>query len=683
MSGAGLPDVVSVAGAAFYVDTGNIRPLRETEQEPGRFPPPHSPSARWPAASGSPPPPCGPGTAATASALPSPGGLTPPLLGGGRRPAGGDAPATPWTVSRLPRRPGSPSSPTPTPPAGPGSARHGQPAADPSPQTPPPEPDTPSVPVATGSWPPRPGSGRAPVPPATAAASWPSPREVRQPGGWPVPRWPWTTRNSPGSSGGDPRRGSGPHLGPTDSRAGVAGAPMAGHPVRTSRSNTSSLRDRLCVLRGLVPVRRTGPGTPPAPSCWAAPTANGTPCPSTPSPRVGRGTGRVRILGRGSPSAGLLGAVRRTGPVAVFLYPDSPVVETEVLSQLPRQRPAPGVLVGGRVLGSRPAASATPAGQFAARGRRPDHRPRMTPGRDGPARPRPRPAAVASAPDRPGRDGPCPAVSTGPSLPPPSRPGHAGAPPPRLPAVTRVTRPPSRPGHAGAPPAAGAEDIPDPAPRDRANRPRKLAPRPGVGDGTGPNGAKPPGPVRPAQVLPASCRHHQVADEFRVGGTQPITGGTDLERKEVHGGDELVCDDSRCPRDLPAHSRVCLGSPVFVERAPRGISGQVAGRTTVPGTDGLRIPGICGECPAEALLARHPEASSSCHCCRNAEGVARAIAAGALRLPCEGRDEEEMASTVVHALTERVCVVDSGPPRGGGGGVRGPAHLTVDADAHR
>ena len=54
-----------------------------------------------------------------------------------------------------------------------------------------------------------------------------------------------------------------------------------------------------------------------------------------------------RMLGGGMPADCLIGAVRRTGPAVVFLYARVPVDDLGVLEQLPRQRPAPRVVLGG------------------------------------------------------------------------------------------------------------------------------------------------------------------------------------------------------------------------------------------------------------------------------------------------------------------------------------------------
>jgi DNA-binding transcriptional MerR regulator/methanogenic corrinoid protein MtbC1 len=55
----------------------------------------------------------------------------------------------------------------------------------------------------------------------------------------------------------------------------------------------------------------------------------------------------VRVLGVGMPPSALVAAVRRSGPAAVFLYARLPVTDAEVLELIPRQRPAPRLVVGG------------------------------------------------------------------------------------------------------------------------------------------------------------------------------------------------------------------------------------------------------------------------------------------------------------------------------------------------
>jgi DNA-binding transcriptional MerR regulator/methanogenic corrinoid protein MtbC1 len=54
-----------------------------------------------------------------------------------------------------------------------------------------------------------------------------------------------------------------------------------------------------------------------------------------------------RLLGVGMPADALVAAVRRSGPSAVFLYARLATSDTEVLETIPRQRPAPRLLVGG------------------------------------------------------------------------------------------------------------------------------------------------------------------------------------------------------------------------------------------------------------------------------------------------------------------------------------------------
>jgi MerR family transcriptional regulator, light-induced transcriptional regulator len=61
----------------------------------------------------------------------------------------------------------------------------------------------------------------------------------------------------------------------------------------------------------------------------------------------------VRVLGVGMPSSALVAAVRRSGPAAVFVYARLAVTDVEVLDLLPRQRPAPRLVVGGPGWGER------------------------------------------------------------------------------------------------------------------------------------------------------------------------------------------------------------------------------------------------------------------------------------------------------------------------------------------
>jgi hypothetical protein len=54
-----------------------------------------------------------------------------------------------------------------------------------------------------------------------------------------------------------------------------------------------------------------------------------------------------RMLGVGLPTGALAAAIRCTGPAVVFVYARLPVADDSSLRGLPRQRPAPRVLVGG------------------------------------------------------------------------------------------------------------------------------------------------------------------------------------------------------------------------------------------------------------------------------------------------------------------------------------------------
>jgi hypothetical protein len=61
----------------------------------------------------------------------------------------------------------------------------------------------------------------------------------------------------------------------------------------------------------------------------------------------------VRLLGVGMPASALVAAVRRTGPALVFMYARMAVLDVQVLDLLPRQRPAPRLVVGGPGWGNR------------------------------------------------------------------------------------------------------------------------------------------------------------------------------------------------------------------------------------------------------------------------------------------------------------------------------------------
>ena len=54
-----------------------------------------------------------------------------------------------------------------------------------------------------------------------------------------------------------------------------------------------------------------------------------------------------RTLGVGLPAASLVAAIRRTGPAVIFVYARLRVSDPSSLGDLPRQRPAPRLLVGG------------------------------------------------------------------------------------------------------------------------------------------------------------------------------------------------------------------------------------------------------------------------------------------------------------------------------------------------
>jgi DNA-binding NarL/FixJ family response regulator len=87
----------------------------------------------------------------------------------------------------------------------------------------------------------------------------------------------------------------------------------------------------------------------------------------------------------------------------------------------------------------------------------------------------------------------------------------------------------------------------------------------------------------------------------------------------------------------------------------------------------VRMPGIGGVEAARRLLARHPEAIViMVTVAEDAEGVARAIAGGARGYLVKDATREEMAATVVHALTDAVWRRPVPAPRGVEGAVSAP-----------
>jgi DNA-binding NarL/FixJ family response regulator len=117
----------------------------------------------------------------------------------------------------------------------------------------------------------------------------------------------------------------------------------------------------------------------------------------------------------------------------------------------------------------------------------------------------------------------------------------------------------------------------------------------------------------------------------------------------------LVCDDSALVRET-LH-RV-LGAIAGVTRVVDAVSGEDAlarwpvERPSLVLMD-VRMPGLGGVEATRRLLARHPEAVVvMVTVAEDADGVARAIASGARGYLVKEATREEMAATVVHALSD-------------------------------
>ena len=79
----------------------------------------------------------------------------------------------------------------------------------------------------------------------------------------------------------------------------------------------------------------------------------------------------------------------------------------------------------------------------------------------------------------------------------------------------------------------------------------------------------------------------------------------------------------------------------------------------------VRMPGIGGVEATRRLLSRHPDAVVvMTTVAEDAEGVARAVAGGARGYVVKDATREEMAATVVHALSRRPLASHPPPPPG-------------------
>jgi len=119
----------------------------------------------------------------------------------------------------------------------------------------------------------------------------------------------------------------------------------------------------------------------------------------------------------------------------------------------------------------------------------------------------------------------------------------------------------------------------------------------------------------------------------------------------------LVCDDSVLVRE--SLHRTLAGIP-GITRVVDASSGEEAlarwpvERPSLVMMD-VRMPGIGGVEATRRLLARHPDALVlMVTVAEDAEGVARAVSSGARGYVVKDATREEMAATVVHALSDAV-----------------------------
>jgi DNA-binding NarL/FixJ family response regulator len=128
----------------------------------------------------------------------------------------------------------------------------------------------------------------------------------------------------------------------------------------------------------------------------------------------------------------------------------------------------------------------------------------------------------------------------------------------------------------------------------------------------------------------------------------------------------LVCDDSALVRE---NLHRVLASVPGITRIVDASSGEEAlarwpvERPSLVLMD-VRMPGIGGVEATRRLIARHPEAIViMVTVAEDAEGVARAVASGARGYLVKDATREEMAATVVHALSDAAWRRSAPAPR--------------------
>ena len=128
----------------------------------------------------------------------------------------------------------------------------------------------------------------------------------------------------------------------------------------------------------------------------------------------------------------------------------------------------------------------------------------------------------------------------------------------------------------------------------------------------------------------------------------------------------MICDDSPLVRETLRRSVATIPGVTRVLDAASGeevIARWPIERPSLVLMD-VRMPGLGGAEATRRLLALHPAASVlMLTVAEDAEGVARAIGAGARGYVVKDASREEMAATVVQAITDAVWRRQAGPAR--------------------
>ena len=138
----------------------------------------------------------------------------------------------------------------------------------------------------------------------------------------------------------------------------------------------------------------------------------------------------------------------------------------------------------------------------------------------------------------------------------------------------------------------------------------------------------------------------------------------------------LVCDDSALVRETLHRALVTVPGVTRVVDAASGeeaLARWPVERPSLVLMD-VRMPGIGGVEATRRLLSRHPDAVVvMVTVAEDAEGVARAVVGGARGYVVKDATREEMAATVVHALSDALWRRSTPAPRAVEGSTPAPA----------